>query len=426
MNKHKTRGRMINRDISNSEGFASLCPEAAVLFCMLIPHYNSYGKMNGGVGYIKDEICPRVPYLTYENMPGLLQEINDKTSVKWFLHDGRRWIHSINFLSEHQTLDKAKLGIDNLPSHLKSPVPAILACSESDLEDAIANILSMPEASLYNEKVLSVSRQVRVGNSYIDIRCDTASGPIIIELKRGRLSQRTVDQINSYGRAIGDCRKILIGHGTTVSFDLGSCEKDGVSVMVFDAALNLKPLLSLGDLCYLTLNNTLNNSYPTLNNTLLECYQEVEVEEEVEEEELSKDNSLVTRFQRDDVAYRLAGRLYSLILLNGCSDRLWHLTEARIEKKIQGWAGDMDKLVRIDKQEPQVIARVMRFAAEDDFWGPNILSGKKLRDKWDVLRARMEKVVRSATGTTPVKSERHYDAAGRELRIIPHKPGGGK
>lgn len=117
MSNSRTEGRMIKKDISNSNKFASLTPHAAVLFAMLIPHFNSHGKMNGGPGFIKDEICPKIPYLTYKNIPELLQEITDKTNVKWFEHDGRFWIHSINFLSDHQKLDDKKLGQDLLPTY---------------------------------------------------------------------------------------------------------------------------------------------------------------------------------------------------------------------------------------------------------------------------------------------------------------------
>lgn len=111
------RGRMINKDISSSDKFASLSPEAAVLFAMLIPHFNSYGKMNGGPGFIKDEICPKVPYLTYKNIPKLLREISDNTNVKHFESNGRFWIHSINFLSDHQDLREDRMGEDLLPDY---------------------------------------------------------------------------------------------------------------------------------------------------------------------------------------------------------------------------------------------------------------------------------------------------------------------
>ena len=108
---------MIRKDISNSRGFARLSPEAAVLFVMMIPHYNPFGKMNGHPGYIKGEICPYVPYLTEQNIPLLLAEINDKTNVKWFIHEDRHWVHSINFRTKHQKLDSLKLGRDLLPDY---------------------------------------------------------------------------------------------------------------------------------------------------------------------------------------------------------------------------------------------------------------------------------------------------------------------
>lgn len=114
-------GRMINRAISDSDKFASLSPEAAVLFTMIIPWFNAHGKMNGGAGYIKDEICPKVQYLTYQNIPELLKEISEKTNVKWFQFNGRYWLHSLSFNSEHQKLDKK--GVDKLPSFSTELVP---------------------------------------------------------------------------------------------------------------------------------------------------------------------------------------------------------------------------------------------------------------------------------------------------------------
>lgn len=114
-------GRMINRAIADSDKFAALSPEAAVLFTMLIPWFNAHGKMNGGAGHIKDEICPKISYLTYENIPDLLKEISEKTSVKWFKDGGRYWIHSLHFNTEHQNLKKQ--GTDKLPSYSPELVP---------------------------------------------------------------------------------------------------------------------------------------------------------------------------------------------------------------------------------------------------------------------------------------------------------------
>lgn len=113
----RTKGRMLNRDISDSKGFAKLSPAAAVLFCMMVPHYSPHGKINGDPGYLKGEVCPRIPYLTPINIPKYLKEINENTSVKWFGHDGRMWIHSTKFLTEHQQINPERVGPDLLPSY---------------------------------------------------------------------------------------------------------------------------------------------------------------------------------------------------------------------------------------------------------------------------------------------------------------------
>lgn len=113
----KASGRMINRSISESEKIASLSPIAAVLFVMLIPHFNAHGKMMAGPGVIKDEVVPLIPYLDYSNLPEYLQEISDKTNVKWFRVGSKWWLHSLNFNSKHQHLDAGKMGSDNFPSY---------------------------------------------------------------------------------------------------------------------------------------------------------------------------------------------------------------------------------------------------------------------------------------------------------------------
>jgi hypothetical protein len=38
-------------------------------------------------------------------------------NVKWFTHDDRQWLHSINFLSERQDLRQDRQGPDTLPDY---------------------------------------------------------------------------------------------------------------------------------------------------------------------------------------------------------------------------------------------------------------------------------------------------------------------
>jgi len=112
-------GRMIRKDISKSMKFSSLSKDAMVLFQMLIPHYDSHGKMNGNPHYIKGEICPLIDFLTPKVIESCLEEISEKTSVKWFSSGGLHYLHALSF-SEHQDLNPGRIGKDKLPNYQKN------------------------------------------------------------------------------------------------------------------------------------------------------------------------------------------------------------------------------------------------------------------------------------------------------------------
>ena len=59
------------------------------------------------------------------------------------------------------------------------------------------------------------------------------------------------------------------------------------------------------------------------------------------------------------------------------------------ESQRQRWAKDIDKMIRIDKLKPDDIAVVIKWCQHDSFWKCNILSGKKLRDKYQQLNMKM-------------------------------------
>lgn len=60
------------------------------------------------------------------------------------------------------------------------------------------------------------------------------------------------------------------------------------------------------------------------------------------------------------------------------------------ESQRQRWAKDFDLMIRRDKIDGDDIAEVIEWCQKDSFWRSNILSGKKLREKYQQLRMRME------------------------------------
>ena len=59
------------------------------------------------------------------------------------------------------------------------------------------------------------------------------------------------------------------------------------------------------------------------------------------------------------------------------------------EAQRQRWAKDIDLMLRIDKLDPDDIAQTIQWCQQDSFWKSNILSGKKLREKYQQLRIKM-------------------------------------
>lgn len=64
----------------------------------------------------------------------------------------------------------------------------------------------------------------------------------------------------------------------------------------------------------------------------------------------------------------------------------------KYEKALQRWADDIEKIFRIDKRDFEEFKDVLYFSQTDEFWKSNIMSGQKLRDKYDQLAIKMEEV----------------------------------
>lgn len=55
------------------------------------------------------------------------------------------------------------------------------------------------------------------------------------------------------------------------------------------------------------------------------------------------------------------------------------------EPNFKTWADDFRKMIEIDKRNPKDIPKLINWVYLDDFWKCNILSPKKLREKYDQL-----------------------------------------
>ena len=90
------------------------------------------------------------------------------------------------------------------------------------------------------------------------------------------------------------------------------------------------------------------------------------------------------------VALDLATYFFDEILKNNPFSRLHKLSIREKASTIKRWATDFNLLLSKDAQKTIKIEEVIRFATRDTFWSANILSGRKLRDKWDTLTTQMK------------------------------------
>jgi len=81
---------------------------------------------------------------------------------------------------------------------------------------------------------------------------------------------------------------------------------------------------------------------------------------------ITKDNNIIVV---NPEALRLAELLFSEIIKENPKSRLLNQNSGKKQKTIAGWAKDIEKLIRLDKQEPSTVGEVILFATHDNFWG---------------------------------------------------------
>ncbi|APC50263.1 hypothetical protein BME96_12590 [Virgibacillus halodenitrificans] len=83
-----------------------------------------------------------------------------------------------------------------------------------------------------------------------------------------------------------------------------------------------------------------------------------------------------------------------------------HLTK---KANMQSWSDDMRKLIEIDQVNKQLAKDVMDWVVQDSFWKTNVLSAKKLREKFAELAIKMN------AQKKPVKPKQEPDSRDKDI-----------
>ena len=117
-----------------------------------------------------------------------------------------------------------------------------------------------------------------------------------------------------------------------------------------------------------------------------------------------KNNSRKQVYDESSLYYKMAEYFYQLILKNNSQHK---------KPNIQVWSDDFRKLVELDDRNKDEVRQVMEWVQSDDFEMVNVLSPKKLRDRYDNLFMKMNKSSRSniinLKGGASTSDPRNYD-----------------
>lgn len=82
-------------------------------------------------------------------------------------------------------------------------------------------------------------------------------------------------------------------------------------------------------------------------------------------------------FEEGSIELSLAQLLHSQMMINNPELR---------KPNLQTWAEDIRKMIEVDGRKPEQIHNMIMWSQQHNFWSTNILSGKKLREKYDQLK----------------------------------------
>lgn len=122
------------------------------------------------------------------------------------------------------------------------------------------------------------------------------------------------------------------------------------------------------------------NVTPTLSIT---SHHATDIEEDIEEDKENNIKDIMSpksarRIYDDSSPYfQLSQYLFSKILQNNPESR---------KPNYQLWADDIRKMVELDGRTEQQVQGMIDWSQSDDFWKTNILSAKKLREKYDQMK----------------------------------------
>ena len=197
--------RIIRDGILSSESISLLDWAGEVFFRRLMSVVDDYGRFYASPKLLRAACYPlQIDQVSDSDIEKWLAECATATLIKIYpAKDGKIYLEVQRF---NQQIRSNASKFPSPPQGLEnSPHP-----NESDIEVLVEAHIQKTK-SFCGLEVLSVRRQVRVGDSYIDLLLDTTAGRCVVELKRGNLTDKNLGQICRYVAEIPGSFGVLVG-----------------------------------------------------------------------------------------------------------------------------------------------------------------------------------------------------------------------
>jgi hypothetical protein len=226
--------RFLHERICTSETIAALSADEEVFFYRLLVQCDDFGRFDARPAVLRARCFPlqldRAPESSIVAWMGTLERVG----LLWrYQHNGRPYLQ-VRTWANFQEIRAQKSKFPAPPSDVDAPrehpVP-----SERDVEDVVHDLLQTA-GTIAGNKIVELHRQMRTQESYLDIVAKTRIGTFVLELKRGRLSNKAIAQVQRYAEMTNGI-PALIGCGLAANFDLADCRQRDIAVITYDDAL---------------------------------------------------------------------------------------------------------------------------------------------------------------------------------------------
>jgi len=128
-----------------------------------------------------------------------------------------------------------------------------------------------------------------------------------------------------------------------------------------------------------------NSSTEVYSTQSTEVYSNQSTKKEIKKN-IKKNTRQRKTYDEDNTYFKMAKYFFDRVTRVAEDAGIAHLIN---KSNLQSWADDMRKLIEIDKVDKRKAKEVMDWVSEDDFWKTNVLSAKKLREKFSDLAIKM-------------------------------------